>query len=502
MNDGLILPGNYFPLDTPVERVRNEAAERAPLRGALRVIVVLAEFPDKKMTAAHTRAHFNDLFFSRGKLATGSVAEYFGEVSHGLVDIVGEVVGPYTLPKKITEYANNASGTGNTQPNARTMARHAAEIANGQVDFKPYDNDGNGFVDAFIVVHAGGGGEQTGSRNDIWSHKWVLPNGEYNADGTKIYAYLTVPEDSKIGVCCHELGHLLFGWPDLYDVDGTSEGLGNWCLMAGGSWNGAGDVPAHPSAWCKSQQSWVTVVNQAQNELLTIADVKDQQTVYRMWKDGAQGREYFLVENRQRRAYDRLLPGDGLLVYHVDDAIESNADERHPKVGLVQADGRGDLNNGANRGDAGDAFPGTSANRTFNATSTPNSRSYGGVITNVALSEISASSPRMTARVAVRQATVVTPPRPKQRWNLWDFLGLAPGQVAGLPQRRSLPPELLQELLTQYGVLEPRAGSSFEPGDVSAAWQNAVDERIEAIEAQLLLLRHELRQGASVDPAS
>jgi len=198
MNDGLILPGNYFPLDTPVERVRNAAAERAPLRGALRVIVVLAEFPDKKMTAAHTRAHFQDLFFSRGKLATGSVAEYFSEVSHGLVDIVGEVVGPYTLPKKITEYANNASGTGNALPNARTMARNAAEIANGQVDFRPYDNDGNGFVDAFIVVHAGAGAEQTGSRNDIWSHKWVLPNGEYNADGTKIYAYLTVPEDSKI----------------------------------------------------------------------------------------------------------------------------------------------------------------------------------------------------------------------------------------------------------------------------------------------------------------
>ena len=501
MNDGLILPGNYFPLDTPVERVRNEAAERAPLRGALRVIVVLVDFPDKKMSTKHNRAHFQDLFFSRAKLPTGSVAEYFSEVSHGLVDIVGEVVGPYTLPKKITEYANNASGTGNAQPNARTMARHAAELANAQVDFKPYDNDGKGFVDAFIVVHAGAGAEQTGSRNDIWSHKWVLPNGEYNADGTKIYAYLTVPEDSKIGVCCHELGHLLFGWPDLYDVDGTSEGLGNWCLMAGGSWNGSGDVPAHPSAWCKSQQSWVKVVNQTQNELLTIADVKDQQTIYRLWKDGAQGREYFLVENRQRRAYDRLLPGDGLLVYHIDDAIESNADERHPKVALVQADGRGDLNNGANRGDAGDAYPGTSANRTLNAISTPNSRSYAGVSTDVALTEISASSPRMTVRVAVRPAVVVKP-RPKPRWNLWDWLGFAPGQMAGLPQRRSLPPEVLQDLLAQYGVLEPRAGSRFEPGDVDAAWQRAVEERMEAIEAQLVLLRHELGQGAAPDGGS
>ena len=30
---------------------------------------------------------------------------------------------------------------------------------------------------------------------------------------------------------------------------GCQEGIGNWCLMAGGSWNGGGDIPAHPSAW-------------------------------------------------------------------------------------------------------------------------------------------------------------------------------------------------------------------------------------------------------------
>ena len=43
-------------------------------------------------------------------------------------------------------------------------------------------------------------------------------------------------------MCAHELGHLLFGFPDLYDPDGTSEGIGDWCLMSGGSWNGGGDI--------------------------------------------------------------------------------------------------------------------------------------------------------------------------------------------------------------------------------------------------------------------
>ena len=171
------------------------------------------------------------------------------------------------------------------------MAREAAVQADAVVDFKPYDNDGNGFVDAFIVVHAGRGAEETLDANDIWSHKWVFGGGALNADGTKVFGYLTVPEDSKIGVCAHELGHLLFGWPDLYDTDESSAGLGNWCLMAGGSWNGDGDIPAHPSAWCKANQDWVTTVNRTTYGTLTIADVKTGKKVYRLWKDGvsAQG---------------------------------------------------------------------------------------------------------------------------------------------------------------------------------------------------------------------
>jgi immune inhibitor A len=400
LNDGLIVPGSYFPLGTSLDRVRTAALDRAPLRGTLRVIVVLVDFEDKPMTA--TAQHFEELFFSTGVLPNGSVKEYFQEVAHGLVEIAGEVVGPYRLPLTMAEYANGESGTGNAAPNARTMARHAAEAADPDVEFGPYDNDSNGFVDAFIVVHAGPGGEVTGSGGDIWSHKWVLSGGEYPADSTKIYAYLTVPEDARIGVCAHELGHLLFGWPDLYDVDGSSEGIGNWCLMAGGSWNAEGDVPAHPSAWCKVNQGWVSIVNQTTNGTVNVADVKDGHTVYRLWKDGAPGNEFFLLENRQRTRYDAQLPGEGLLIWHIDEAISTNADERHYKVALMQADGKQDLETAANRGDAGDAFPGSTSNTAFTHTSTPSSKSYGGLNTCVSVTSIGPAGPVMPVNVAVK----------------------------------------------------------------------------------------------------
>lgn len=399
-DDGVILPPDQFPPGTSMLEMKAAAADRAPLRGAVRVIVVLVQFSDHAMT--QTLAHFQDLFFSTGVLPNGSVNEYYAEVTGGLVNIVGEVVGPFTLPQTLAWYANGNFGIGQPSgtPRANIMARDAAVAANPTVNFSTYDNDGNGFVDAFIVVHAGSGGEQTGNPGDIWSHKWVLPSA-YSADGKQIYAYLTIPDDARIGVCAHELGHLLFGFPDLYDTDYTSEGVGNWCLMGGGSWNGGGNIPAHPSAWCKANQGWASVTNVTASGTLSLPDVKASHNVHRLWKDGAGGNEYFLIENRQKTGYDAQLPGDGLLIWHIDEAQPGNTDENHYKVGLMQADGQRDLELDHNRGDAGDPYPGSTGNTSFTPTSTPNSNSYAGQNTCVSVTRISASGPTMSAMVQV-----------------------------------------------------------------------------------------------------
>lgn len=452
LNDGLIIPGSYFPAGTPLSRVRSAAADRAPLRGTLRVIVVLVDFEDQEMT--RDAAHFEELFFSEGVLQDGSVKEYFDEVSHGLINIAGAVVGPYRLPQTMATYAHGESGTGMTLPNARTMALDAALAADPDVDFGPYDNDNNGFVDAFIVVHAGAGAEVTGDVNDIWSHKWVLPNGELQTDTKKIFAYLTVPEDSKIGVCCHELGHLLFGWPDLYDTDGSSSGLGDWCLMAGGSWNGGGDVPAHPSAWCKSTQGWVNVITQRTTEKVSVDEVKTSHTVYRLWKDGGGGVEYFLVENRQKSGYDRLLPGEGLLVFHVDDSTASNSNEAHYKVGLVQADGLKELESGSDQGNAGDPFPGSAGNTEFNGTSNPNSHSYAGVRTCVSISDIAPTGPTMAVKLSVSCAAAPPVTEPTLR-----------RKARGDAVRR------LQQALTDLG---------FDPGPVDGVYGSKTESAVRA----------------------
>ncbi|KAE8160205.1 M6 metalloprotease [Aspergillus tamarii] len=403
LNDGTIFPDSDFAPTVPPRRMRRAALERAPLRGVVRVAVVLVDFPDQRMSRSAAQ-RFKKLFFSYGTIPTGSVTEYFSEVSNKNISLNGEVVGPFGMPQTLREYANRNNGTSSMPPNARTLAADALDAAKSKMDFKPYDNDGNGYVDAFIVVHAGRGAEVTGNRNDIWSLKWVLPS-VVSANGVNIYGFLTIPEDAYIGVCAHELGHLLFGWPDLYDIDQSSQGIGNWCLMAGGSWGGSppGVQPCHPSAWCKVLQQWVTVHTPSTAQSITLRDVATSHEVYRLWTGGSTtSKEYFLLENRAFTGFDRSLPGFGLIIWHIDDSKQDNSDETHYLVAMKQADGLNQLaTSTAGRGDPGDPYPGTTNNRSFTNTSNPNSQSYSGRATRVSVTNISDAGATMTMDINV-----------------------------------------------------------------------------------------------------
>lgn len=77
-----------------------------PLRPC-RVIVVVVEFQDVKCPPGIIeRTH--DLWFStEKKIPTGSVTEYYSEVSNNAISLTGEVIGPFTLKEKMAHYAND-----------------------------------------------------------------------------------------------------------------------------------------------------------------------------------------------------------------------------------------------------------------------------------------------------------------------------------------------------------------------------------------------------------
>ena len=164
------------------------------------------------------------------------------------------------MPQTLDWYANGNFGHRRRRGDAAapaTMAHDAAVAADPAVNFAPYDNDGNGFVDAFIVVHAGSGGEETGNTGDIWSHKWTLPTASTRPTRRKIFAYLTIPEDAQDRRLRARARPPAVRLPGPLRHRRLVRRHRQLVPDGGGCWNGGGDVPAHPSAWCKANQGWV-----------------------------------------------------------------------------------------------------------------------------------------------------------------------------------------------------------------------------------------------------
>ncbi|BFM05211.1 M6 family metalloprotease domain-containing protein [Halioxenophilus aromaticivorans] len=378
--------------------------DRAPITGTRRALVVMVDFNDQVATQAPQ--HYSDMLFSAGTYATGSMRDFYREASYNQLDVVGSVHGWYRAPQTKDYYTNDDYGFGAYPRNAQKLAEDVIDLAAPHVDFSDYDNDGDGIVEALVIIVAGSGGEVTGDTGDIWSHKWGINPKNYN--GVSIQTYFMAPEDGKVGVMSHELGHLLMKWPDLYDTDYSSRGTGRWDLMAGGSWNNGGDTPAHPTAWCKLKAGWITpkVVYDTQQSV-EIKPYHSSGDVYKLPVGSEDSKEYFLVSNRQQSRFDTYLPGGGCIIEHVDDNQSNNSDESHYLVDIEQADGLAQLNSNANSGDAGDAFP-NGGNTVFDKNSTPSSNAYSGAGSDVSVSEIAIDGDLVQAIIKVGNVTNTT----------------------------------------------------------------------------------------------
>jgi immune inhibitor A len=369
----------------------------------LKALIIMVSFPDN--VGKDDPKTFDTLIFST---VPGSLRSFYKENSYGKVDITTEdlpsKIGWVMAPHPYSYYVGTENGTGTYPNNSQGLVEDIIKIVDGQIDFSKYDNNGDKKVDALFIVHAGPGSEFTGAtKSQIWSHAWstryTIP-----VDGVSVSRYSIEPEymnspgDITVGVFCHELGHALYGLPDVYDTDNSSEGLGDWSLMAGGSWNGnSGSSPAHMDAWCKIQSGFLTPKVLTNDSLsFDVVNAEFNQVAYKMWKNGVIGKEYFLIENRQKLGFDVGLPGSGLCIYHVDESQSSNKNEWYPGhtttghylIAMVQADGLYTLEHAGSRGDAGDTYPGSTNNRFFNSTSFPSSLDYKYNFTNIALENI------------------------------------------------------------------------------------------------------------------
>jgi M6 family metalloprotease-like protein len=361
------------------------------VEGEVRGIALLVDFGDEPATIdpAEVEAFLNQPGYSGGG-NNGSVRDYYHEISGGRLELTHEVT-PYYYraahPKSWYEDPNYSRGW-----RARLLVTEALEeLRRRGFDFSQYDANGDGFIDLVSCFYAG---------SPAWS--WGLglwpQAGEagFQADGVTARLWQITPLNTgpNLGIACHEIGHALCQWPDLYDTDRSSRGLGIHCIM---SYTVDNRNPAHPCGPLKYVSGWTETVY-LDGIMFDLQAPHDANKVF-VLQHPMTSTELYVIENRQRSGRNLLLPDAGLAVWHVDWRGSNNQEQQLPNahymVTLVQADGQWDLENNRNFGDDTDYF-GAPAYTEFGPDTDPPARWWRGHPIGLYLDNISEPAPVMT----------------------------------------------------------------------------------------------------------
>jgi M6 family metalloprotease-like protein len=424
-------------LPTPLWRIRRERArESRRLLSATAVwappgqqttgeylgLCLLIQFPDVPgaIDASEVEAFCNKSNYANfGN--NGSVRDYFADNSIRRLRYA-TVVAPYYTARHDRAYY--------TDPNV-PYGHRARELVNetlnhhkarGQ-DFGELTSTPEGHVRAINVFYAGD--RVNKHRQGLWPHASTLSpvndlgNRKYAAD----YQITDLGKELSLGTYCHENGHMLCDFPDLYDLGSSpsgpeSWGAGNYCLMSYGGKLKKGRNPANISAYLKLQAGWAGSITQAKRDLKATL-VAGRNDFYIHAKSPT---EYFIIENRCRHGRDAALPDSGVTIWHVDEAGSNDNEQgtptQHYECALVQADGNLDLERRKNAGDAFDLFH-TAQGLCFSDVTTPSSKWWDRTNSGLEILDVHLQAERATFTINVR-----TPPS-----------GRGAGKLAGFARR-------------------------------------------------------------------
>ena len=397
------------------------------------------------------------LFTSRADGRPYTLKTFYEQVSNGNLTVTGRVLDWVAADSVDTYYEDGCNGIGVLAPcPARPVSRFGELLLGvlttvsrgpeGTTVWNDFDNDGpdgipnsgddDGYVDFVTFLQPERDGACPASQN-IWAHRFVVrawnggsphvtrtPWVGHPGQFLKVDDYIIqsgVGGSSAcdasalmpIGTIAHETGHA-FGLPDLYDTDLNSAeaapGIGEWGLMGSGNY-ASPNSPSRMEAWSLFELGWVKIDTLKSGRDVRLSPVASSDTVLYLPLPGTD--EFYLLENRQAQesdtaqmnpAFGARYKSPGLLVWHIDEGqVEAHGfgTDNRVNVGavhgvaLVQADGRRDLRQpgGQNRGDAGDSYPGASANTALCRSSNPASINNDGAFAGFCLQSIRQESP-------------------------------------------------------------------------------------------------------------
>lgn len=384
-------------------------------------VTLLVDFPDEpaSIPVSDIEEWLNgDNYTGYGN--NGSVRGYYLDVSNGNLDYSNVVIGYVRLPQTKGFYDNPDA----TDPGAQAtrMVQDAINVLKRQDNYtteilpllETATKDGNAIL-AFNMLYAGEC-SSTWARG-LWPHASSF-SGVSFGDGLEVRRYQTsdIGDDLAIGTFCHENGHMLCGYDDLYDYDYDSEGgAGYFCLMGGGSYGGGGKNPVEICGFLKYISGWTTSTELDSSSYITnaVATVDHTSELYNhvyVFINPAVSNEYYIVENRQQWGRDADLKASGLAIWHIDEdgnrddqRYEYNTEHQNFECTLMQADGKWDLNNNVNDGDKNDLYyEGNSAPgyiNEFSESSNPSSQWWDGSYSGFNIIDIGPCATNMTFKI-------------------------------------------------------------------------------------------------------
>ena len=313
-------------------------------KGSKKALVILAAFSDKSFSKGDDAIvkFYDEVLNQEGYSqngAAGSVHDYFKDMSRGEFDLTFDIVGPVEVSKSATYYGGPSPIMGGTD-HIGEFITEAIKKADEKcdIDWKKYDWDDDGEVEQVFVLYAGYGQATGGPTGTIWPNAWTLDealqnsdgNGGFSIDGVFINQYAcsnelyldsgTVP--MGLGVFCHEFSHCM-GLPDMYDTNyGSTPTMGDWDLLAGGSYNGPHGIGWCPAGWTSYERAyagWLELTELKAGDIIkgmTSLEEADGKA-YVIYNDNHKD-EYYLLENHKGMGWDKYTPENGLLIIHVD----------------------------------------------------------------------------------------------------------------------------------------------------------------------------------------
>jgi len=375
--------------------------------GNVKGICLIVDFPDEPNTIppADVNNYCNQVGYT-GYGNNGSIRDYFYDVSDGALTYTNYVPPVYYTAVHNKIYYDNPAQTAG--PKARELIIEALNWLDGRgFDFSQYDSDADGLIDGINCFYAGT--VSSGWGKGLWPHSSTV---SFSADGVSSYKYQITDMGSslEIGTFCHENGHMICWWPDLYDYGYESRGLGDYCLMAAGSFGGGGYNPHEPCAYLKDISGWATMTTLEipQTALSVTAGINS----FYKYPHPTLSDEYYLVSNRQKTGRDSTLPDAGIAIWHIDEKGSNNNEQMTPalhyEVTLVQADGDWDLENNRNYGDSTDLYDAGSYNQCGPMTD-PNTKWWAGDASWLDIHSIGASGSTMTFTFGDSNDLQITP---------------------------------------------------------------------------------------------